>query len=372
MLQRFCGLIGLLGLLAGAASAQLTFSANYGVQTRPNSVAVGNLKTAAIKNEDMVVANYLSGTVTVLLNKRDGTGTFLAGTNYTVGTNPREVVVADFNGDGLKDIAAANVNGGGVSVLLNKTGSPGTFHPATSFPAGTLPYNLAVGDFNEDHVPDLVVLNENSGYTVLLGHNVGGHGNGAFDTQPSVLVSGRSLTSVVVGHFTTGTHLDLAIADASGHVVVLQGNGNGTFGLPVVIASTPRPFAIVTGHLQGNALVDDLAFTDYGGNVYVTLQMAPGTFSAPAMLPVGDIPESLAVGDFNKDGILDLVVGNAFDADITILQGVGGGTFMVGATIPTGTLPSSIGVGNFRPGDSHSDVAVSNFGNANVSVFFGH
>ena len=131
MVKRFWALMGLVSLFAGSASAQFTFSHDYTVQVRPNSVAVGGFKTSGDIHADLAVANYLSGSVTVLLNKRNGTGTFNTGTNYPVGTHPREVAVGDFNGDGFTDIAAVDV-GGNVSILINKANGTGTFKSATS------------------------------------------------------------------------------------------------------------------------------------------------------------------------------------------------------------------------------------------------
>ena len=50
---------------------------------------------------------------------------FQAMVNYPVGPSPTSVAVADFNGDGIVDLAVANGGGANVSVLLGK--SDGTF-----------------------------------------------------------------------------------------------------------------------------------------------------------------------------------------------------------------------------------------------------
>ena len=76
---------------------------------------------------------------------------------YPVGTGPRDVVVADFNGDGKLDLAVSNVGSGNVSVLLGN--GDGTFQPATNFDTGLPnPVALAKGDFNNDGKLDLATF----------------------------------------------------------------------------------------------------------------------------------------------------------------------------------------------------------------------
>jgi len=370
MKLRFLGLIGsltLLALSAGLASAQpFTFSKNYKVQAGPTSVAAGSLKNDGYA--DIVVANYTKGTISVLLNNRDGSGTFGAATNYIVGTNPHAVVLGDFTGDNFSDIAVANV-GGGVSILINN-GSGAFTQPHTAFAAGSQPFALAVGAF-KDGAKDLVVLNENAGYTILLGHKTSGIPDGTFTTLSSVALTGRSPTSVAVGHFTaTGTHQDLAIADMKGAVITLQGSGTGTFGSPVTIATPPRPYAIVD-HDFGNGF-DNLVVTDYGSNVYILKNVGGGVFQQSSF-PVGQIPSSVDVGRFDGDNKLDIVVANSFDGTLTFLPGAGMAVFSLGGNTKShGTLPGSVvAAGSFRGPGSKDDIAVANYGDNNVSVFFG-
>ena len=84
--------------------------------------------------------------------------TFIAAPTYTVGSHPDAVAVGDFNGDGHLDLAVANdTRAGTVSILLNK--GDGTFQSAQDYAVGSDPDSLAVGDFNGDGHLDLAVAN---------------------------------------------------------------------------------------------------------------------------------------------------------------------------------------------------------------------
>jgi len=117
-----------------------------------------------------------AGNAIVLLNTSTGTGTltlsFAAFVNFPVGTSPRSITSADFDGDGDPDLAVANENSNNVSVLLNTTpllGLVASFGSAMNFAAGTIPLDITSADFNADGKPDLAVANKNSNnVTVLL------------------------------------------------------------------------------------------------------------------------------------------------------------------------------------------------------------
>jgi hypothetical protein len=111
--------------------------------------------------------------VSVLLG--NGDGTFRAAVYYA-SAGSAGVVVGDFNGDNIADLA---VTGGdnflsfGASVLIGN--GDGTFMAPIDYAAGNGPAAIAVGDLNGDGRSDLVVVNSGGNtVSVLLGNPPGG------------------------------------------------------------------------------------------------------------------------------------------------------------------------------------------------------
>jgi hypothetical protein len=80
-----------------------------------------------------------------------------------VGKAPYDIASADFNGDGLADLAMSvqgtPTSGGQITVLLSAPGRKFQM-PPTSLPlaVGDLTSSIVVGDFNNDHKPDIAAL----------------------------------------------------------------------------------------------------------------------------------------------------------------------------------------------------------------------
>ena len=323
---------------------------------------------------DLAVALGTGGVAVFLGN---GSGGFAApnGSPFATGNGPQAVVSADFNGDGYPDLAVANSMDNTVTVLLGNGSGGFTAASGSPFAVGTNPSSMAVADFNANGNADLVVANQGDNtVTVLLGN-----GSGGFTPAPgSPFAVGASPQSVAVADFNRDGNADLAVLNNGGNTVtVLLGNGSAGFtaagGSP--FAAGTLPAAVTVGDFNGDGK-PDLAIADgIGGSGTVTVLLGNGSggFSAAggSPFPVGFNPSAIAVGDFNGDGKTDLAVANQGNLDVSILLGNGSGGFTVTAASPAvGTQPVSIAVGDFN-GDGKTDLAVANQGSNNITILLG-
>jgi hypothetical protein len=108
------------------------------------------------KRTDLATVNAMGNSVSVLLSKGKKRG-YRPAREFPVGMNPRALADEDFNGDGRRDLAAANSDDDDVSVLAGD--GKGGFGPPADFPVGDFPDALGRGDFNGDGGIDLAAAN---------------------------------------------------------------------------------------------------------------------------------------------------------------------------------------------------------------------
>ncbi|HSQ54998.1 MAG TPA: Calx-beta domain-containing protein [Gemmata sp.] len=305
---------------------------------------------------------------------------FLAQVDNPVGSYPYAAISADFNGDGVPDLATANYYSNTVSVLL---GNPdGTFQSAVesstgTYPLGSYPRSLAVGDFDGDSNLDIATVNS-GGVSVLLGN-----GDGSFQA-PSSINTGSYPASAAVGDFNGDGKMDLGVAGNisvfdgyyygyyggryphyhnEGVAQVLLGNGDGTFGAAQTTALGEGYFAgAAVGDFNSDGM-DDFATTESSGAVDVLLadSAGSGNLLSPTVYGASWGTQSLALGDVNGDGISDLVSMNAYSVSALLgngAAGAGDGTFQAAVTTNLDFYPTSMATGDFNS-DGKLDLALS-------------
>ena len=345
------------GLAPGGSTLTLTAS----------STATVGTTTVTISG----TAGGLTASTTILLSVSASTPayqpSFLTLGPYSVGNGPTAVAVGNFNGDSYPDLVVANGADSTVSVLLGN--GDGTFSTATNspIPVGNNPTAVAVGNFNGAVYPDLVVANGGDNtVSVLLGN-----GNGTFQSAVPYSV-GASPSAVAVGDVNGDGKLDLVVANAGGTVSVLLGNGDGTFQSAVSYPVGATPSAVAVGDFNGDGNLDLVVANAGDGTVSVLLGHGDGTFMTAVPYAVGTGPTAVAVGDGDIDGIADIMVASGgTSGNLSVLVGNGDGTFKAAVSYRVGKSPSAVAVGDFN-GDGKQDVAVTNAGDNTVSILLGN
>ncbi|MEK8033660.1 FG-GAP-like repeat-containing protein [Ideonella sp. DXS29W] len=318
------------GTPAGSSTARFAQVASY-------EVGFGRVRVADINRDgrpDMVVSVSDRNQLHVLINTTaTGSFSFVPTTLTTTDWGwTADVAFADFDGDGIVDIAASNPgssNAPGTSRALvwRNTTPVGSTTPVLTLVAmpraskdsDPLPQGIAAGDLNGDGKPDLVI--DNQGVSVLLNTTAPG---GPVSFAEPVWFPG----------FTMANQIGLADTNRDGRLDIVTSNSNGWVGSTWSVlrnattkgATTPKfkrteflsgaPFGLDLADMDQDGFTDVLlsnlaADASNGGAIEVhrNLGVTDGapSFQTVAKLTLGDEPHTVAAGDFNRDGWPDLI-----------------------------------------------------------------
>lgn len=332
------------------------------------SALSGNLTFNDATNDNFTLGTAALGTATTKLAfgpyPFSGTGPF-----------PLVLTVGDFNNDGYPDLVLGNSSpepNGTYTLSVFLSSGPATYGTPTTvtLPTGFLNAGaLAVGDFNNDGNLDLAVAGDNSNEVLVLF----GNGAGSF-TPAGVANSGLTPNSIVVGDFNGDGNADVAVSNRSSATVsVFLGDGKGDLSpVSAAPATGSFPYWLAIGDFNGDGKQDLAVANFFGGDVTILLGNGDGTFTPTASSPsTGVYPAALTVADFNGDGKQDLAVVNQYSKTVTVLLGDGKGDFSPTSTPPVvGNNANSIATGDFN-GDGIPDLAVANGSDNTISIFLG-
>lgn len=289
--------------------------ASYPVGNQPYDVVSGDLNGDGYA--DLVVVNTSlnspNGTVSVLMNNADGSGTFKPAVNYTVGRLPYQVAIGDLNGDGIPDLAITNYGPGTISILYGSTNGTFTSGPTLTVGSGeTNPYGIAIGDFSNNGTNDIAVTCYSTSQLYVF-PNIGNSTFGA----PYTYATDSNPAGLVVGDFNRDGKLDIVTGNTTANdISFFAGNGDGTFQPGVISSSLNFPVSIAAGDVNGDGILDIVGVAPNYDEVVVTLGKGDGTFGSISQrqpFPSGQQPWALALGDFNNDGKLDIATANTYD-----------------------------------------------------------
>ncbi len=291
--------IGSVRLLLGAATGDFSLSPrDLNAGQTPSTVIAADLN--ADNNPDLAVGNYNSNNVSILLG--DGQGNFATAINIPVGMSPSSIVSGDFNKDGKLDLAVTNYGGMTLSIL---TGNGMGGFSVSTVNVAKAPISMTVADFNRDNNLDLAVICRDESTTRNL-YILLGNGDGSFRV-PLRLATENYPVSVAAGDFTGDGRLDLALTEvlfltnsaATDHVSIYSGDGTGNF---IRSGTIPIPTAayVAAGDLNNDEMVDLAITTRTGISSVLTAcnstppQATVASVSAASYLPLVLAPDSIA------------------------------------------------------------------------------
>jgi hypothetical protein len=169
------------------------------------------------------------------------------------------VAIGDFDGESELDLAIADKNTGGVSILLNK--GDARFDPAPVNPpytTGASPSAILTARLNIDAALDLAVANAGSDDVSILF----GDGEGGFSAAGPPLPVGDGPDGITTGSFDQLAGIDLATSNygsGSASLLMNEGSGQGTFFPSFQAATGLFPSSLVAGQFDASTALDELA-----------------------------------------------------------------------------------------------------------------
>ena len=304
-------------------------------------------------------------------------------------TSPINVVTADFNHDGIADLAVIDqaevpscnyqyYGVGSIAIFLGK--GDGTFakHSTLCFVdlLGETPQRLTVtGDLNRDGNVDLIAVDN----TVDIGDQLAiyyGKGDGTFTgpfTAPveaavaKALASGpyQNMKGLALGDFYSNGQLNIAesqITESRGETeVFLLPENDYLFFEPYTVGTGP----LSAGDFNGDGVLD---LADGSFSLRMFLNAGNGKFTDLPDVPFGDGTAPIVSGDFNGDGILDLATTNG--DSLSVLLGDRDGTFTAKTGQPVSAQTNVSLIGADVNGDGILDLVVVDSTNR-VSIWLG-
>lgn len=282
-----------------------------------------------------------------------------------MGVVQRHVRAADLNGDGLLDLVVSTSSSLVIELGTPAAGGTVAYQPSFSYPGFSDPTGTAIADFDGDGIKDIALVADGGGLYLFRGLGAGGHGNGQFN-QYSVFNLG-SAWDVAAGDINGDGITDLVVALRGGAIVPMIGQGangvgNGQFALRAAIAApgSPKGMALVDLDLDG---VLDVVTTSESNTVSVlrgqtTAGVPNGGFVLAATISMSGSTFDVAVADFNGDGYPDIASANYDGANISVSLGGPQLAFKPGISHGSPGTPLGIAAGDFNH-DGRPDLVVS-------------
>lgn len=353
----------------------VTFSAstlNAGVNTTsyyPSEIRIADIDQDGLSD---VVGMYSSYTSITRNTSASGTVN-LSNIYYFYNgyTTTYDLDVADFDGDGKKDILFGNSYGSnGSFAIMRNTSTIGSITMASNveFPgiAGYTVNDVSVADFDKDGKPDVVLAYNNN--VLSFFRNISSVGNIRFATRTDVSVAAASvINAIAIGDLDSDGKLDVAIAGGSSSQLHFLRNTSTAGSITFAAYTSVTLTGTLTGIEIGDIDTDTKPEVLYGASASTvgilknnsTVGSISISASPTVLTTLGNTPNNIRLGDIDGDAKADVAVGYTTGNQISIFKNVSTATISVNTkfdfTMATGTASNSLGICDLN-NDSKADL----------------
>jgi len=361
-----------LTVLPGSATGYFGTARNYLTSGGPKDVVVADFTGDG--RPDLLSADATSvGPHNMTLMPNQANGLFQNPSSANLSHYGSRVVLADLNGDGLLDAAVAGTSSGGfvgdMSVLLGR--GDGHFGPARSWgTSGLGPGWIVARDLTGDNRPEILVTHySNSTFTIYTND-----GQGGFPTRNTNWIPSTSngIGGVATADFNGDGRYDAAVAGAeptySNFGVDLFLNNNGQLGPAIFLPTGSSPYSIEAADVDRDGRPDlVMTFSLYNAStVGVMRNLGNNAFAPLVSYPTPNQTKQVLMADVNGDQWPDLLVRT--DAALQLRLNLAGTGFGAAQNFPTAQNSTKVQVGDLN-GDGFVDLLVSSNGIDRLQVF---
>ena len=329
------------------------------------------------------VITLANSSAAVTIHKNLGNGSFQVLTRYEVASLSDAVESADIDNDGDIDIVVnGEVDIASIDpvVKILKNNGNGTFAPAIDYTPARNFADMKLRDINGDDFVDLIFAPDADFPPYHFGTALN-LGNGTFAPTFVTEVFSCGDGSIDAADLDGDGDLDIVLTEeetcpgVDAHIFIFRNDGNQNFvRMPDIVLPGDLPHGLTLADVTGDGNVDIITALSAGMGVF------PGngnlTFGAPIVSTTA--PFKFKMADFNQDGVLDIgmiLQQEAFGTDlIATALGNGNGTFQAVRTQTGSSVLENLRISNdLEPGDvngdGRSDLVVFNDASNDVSVF---
>ncbi len=353
------------GSMSGPHNVSLSFDNSSGTLS---IMPTGSLIAGEVVTVTLTSSISLGGGIPLIspfswsftMRTRAGTAKFEKMKDIPVGVYPRYICTADFNHDGVPDIAVSNSSSSGISLIrCSKHFSPVLVE---TIPIATYPADIAAGDMDGDGNMDIVAFT-GGGITILKGD-----GNWHFTSNYIPVATG--LEGISLADLDGDGRLDIVAGCFDNQdIIILRNDGNLKFTQIVLPYSAPQPIQISTGDFDNDGNIDILVSKGAGDNFLFLHNEGKMNF-VPVPIPnISGYVQTMALADFNGDGRLDIAAEAPYMNSTKLLLNNGDLTFSVDYNASFNTDPLSLTAADFD-NDGALDIATVNNGYSNTGSIY--